>query len=114
MASVERSCVAKFLLFQLFDFSSRLSSKSLVCSVSRVFEFLDKLCHAPCCARGCSALHWLNDFKADLYGLTALSISVARSALLKQWLAQIGSFFGFEIGNLKFAALHFRCRLISH
>ena len=55
-----------------------------------------------------------NDFKADLYGLTALSISVARNALLEQRPAEINTFFGFEIGNREFAALHFRCRSSSH
>jgi hypothetical protein len=44
----------------------------------------------------------VNDFKADLYGLTALSISVARNALLEQWPARIGNFSGlkWKIGNL--------------
>ena len=39
----------------------------------------------------------LSDFKADLYGLTALSISVYSGDLLTQWPAEIGSFSNFEM-----------------
>jgi hypothetical protein len=53
-----------------------------------------------------------SDFKADLYGVTALSISVARSAWAKTGPARIDDKSDFEMKNRKFASLHFRCRLI--
>ena len=53
----------------------------------------------------------INDFKADLYGLSALSISVAHSFWPTTWPAEIGSFAGFEMQNRKFEASHFRRRL---